>query len=244
MLLPEVIGVTVGCHCGTVTTRCHSFSDNALSLTQGTIMPVSPGDTMKLTFRGTCFGQRIIYDLAYECTVGNAVMTTGQVLQETINQVTAVGANNILTNLRNAMPPQWSLDEIRAQIISPQRSAFLSNGFAGFVGLNVGAATAAARQGAITRRTDFSGRNQISTLKVGPIPDNASAAGLLTVPYQTLLGLMGTDSIKGLLLPVSTVQWVSTILSPSGLSLGRRLSNFFIQPQSRVLVRRVVGRGE
>lgn len=206
-------------------------------------MPVTAGDTMRLTLLGTCFGQSIFADLSYRCTVGNSGLSTQAVLDETLAQVVAGGANDVVTRYRACLPPQYTMTELRAQIIKPVRSAFRSSFPVGFVGTNAGAATVACDSAALLRRTALSGRNQISVLKVGPVPDGASAAGLLTVAYTNTLGLWGPDTIKGLLLPVSTVQWVNTILDKNGLASGRDLINFAIRPESRVMRRRVVGRG-
>jgi len=207
-------------------------------------MPIAVGDTIRTSFLGTCFGQRIIFDLSYECTVANPALSTAAGLNELNAQVTAGGANDILINYLAVLPPQYTLNQVRSQIIRPVRSAYFGINFVGTVGTNANAATMAADSAAITRRTDTSGRNQVSTLKVGPCPDAAAAAGLLTGAYQLLLSNLGTDTIKTLLMPVSTNQFVATILGPTGLSLSRRLVQFLVQPQARTHSRRVVGRGE
>lgn len=207
-------------------------------------MPVSADDTMRLTFRGTCFSQRIILDLSYRCTVGNGLLTTAQVLDETLTQVVGGGVNDIKTNYLACLPPQYTLNEVRAQIIRPVRSAFRSIIPVGFVGTNVNPATVACDSAAITRRTNLSGRNQISTLKIGPVPDGGSAAGLLTAGYTALAAALMADTIKTLVLPISTVQWVATILNSAGFATLRDLVNGVVGTSSRVMTRRVVGRGE
>lgn len=206
-------------------------------------MPVTAGDTMRLTLLGTCFSQRIFLDLSYRCTVGNAGVSTQAVLDETLTQAIAGGANDVVVRYLACLPPQYTLNELRAQIIKPTRSAFRSLLPVGSVGTNANAATVACDSAALVRRTALSGRTQVSTLKIGPVPDGGSAAGLLTVPYTNTLGLYGPDTIKTLLLPVTTVQWVSTILDSAGLASSRDLVNFVIKPESRVMRRRVVGRG-
>lgn len=183
-------------------------------------MPVNPGDTIRVTLAGTCFQQRILCDLSYEVTVGNAVLATPVVLSELINQISAAGPNSIWAEYRACLPPQWLSSEIRAQVILPQRSAFVSIGFNAFPGLNVNPTTSATRQAAITRRTNIAGRNQTSTLKVGPAPDAGFSNGLVTAAYEPVLSAFGGASIKPLLLPISTVQLVSTILTPGGSQSG------------------------
>lgn len=207
-------------------------------------MAVAAGDTIRLTFRGLCFGQRIIVDYGYRVTVGNAGLTTAQVLNELNTQVFAGGGNDIMANYLLCLPPQYQALEIRSQVIKPVRSAYQSQVLVGIVGTNANASTVACDSGALTRRTALAGRNQVSVLKIGPLPDASSAAGLLTAGARGQIAVWGVDTIKPLLLPVSTVQLVSTILDPLGFSTGRDLTNIFVQAESRVMTRRVVGRGE
>lgn len=206
-------------------------------------MPVNAGDSVRIQIMGFCFLQRIIVDLTYRCTVGNIVLTTAQVLDELNLQIVAAGANNLTTNYLKCLPPQYTQEKVRSQVVWPLRSTFRENFTAGAVGTNVNAATVACDSAAITRRTQLGGRNQISVLKLGPVPDGGSAAGLLTVAYTALAGGFGSDTLKTLLLPVSTCQFVPTILTKTGVNNTRDLTGFAVGLESRVMRRRVVGRG-
>lgn len=208
-------------------------------------MPINAGDTLRLTFLGRCFGQRIMLDLSYVCTVGNATATP-TLLNELINNTApgAPAATEIGTSYLACLPPQYTLEQMRAQVIRPVRSAYTSVNFVATVGTNPNPATVAADSAAITRRTLLAGRKQVSVLKIGPAPDGASAAGLITAAYTGLLGTLAQRTITTLLMPISTAQYVPCILDPLGNFDGRNLVGFLIQTESRVMRRRVVGRGE
>lgn len=207
-------------------------------------MPINPSDTLLVQFIGTCFNQRIMLDLTYRCTVGSP-LPTPVLLNELANDVAPGGpaANDIGTSYLACLPPQYTLNEIRTQVIRPVRSAYVSVGLVATVGTNVNPATVACDSAAITRRTLNAGRNQVSTLKVGPCPDGASAAGVLTNAYQALLSTFGARTLLTQVMGVSTAQYVPTILTPLGMADGRDLVSFFVQNTSRVMRRRVVGRG-
>lgn len=207
-------------------------------------MAVAAGDTIRLWFRGTCFGQRIIFDLSYRVTVGNAGLTTAQVLNELNAQVIAGGGNDIAANYLLCLPATYTMNEIRSQVIKPVRSAFQSLNLVAIVGTNANPSTVACDSGALLRRTALAGRNQVSVLKYGPLPDASSAAGLLTNAAKGQIAVSGIDTIKPLLLPVSTVQMVPTILDKLGNSTSRDLVSIKVEDESRVMRRRVVGRGE
>lgn len=207
-------------------------------------MAVLAGDTIRLWFRGLCFGQRIIFDLSYRVTVGNTILATNVVLNELNTQVIAGGGNDIVANYLLCLPPQYSMSEIRSQVIKPTRSVFVSNNLVGIVGTNANPATVACDSGALLRRTLLAGRNQVSVLKYGPLPDASSAAGLLTNAAKGQIAVSGIDTIKPLLLPISTVQMIPTILDRNGLASNRDLVSIKVEDESRVMRRRVVGRGE
>lgn len=219
-----------------VTTHCHwsRYLD----------MPVEPDNTIKVTFRGRCFGQQIIMDLSYVCTVGPAAVSTEQELLNIADAV-QVAPTDIRTAYLACLPPEYTLDEIRAQVLFPQRSAYSSYfPIAGTAGTNANSATVSNDAAAITRRTAAAGRSQISTLKIGPAPDAVSTAGVLTNGYRTLLATLATRTLS-LVTTVSTGQYRPIILSaPVFAPSPRFLSSFRIGIFSRVNRRRTVGLGE
>lgn len=207
-------------------------------------MPINAGDTLKLTLRGTCFNQAIYLDLTYRCTVGSAVATI-TALQEFASAIGPGGpvGNQIADSYLACLPPQYLGMTIDAQVLSPIRSAYATVIFAAAVGTNAGAATVACDSASVYRRTDRAGRNQISTLKIGPMPDAASAAGLITPAMTALLSTFGSRTLLPQIMPASTNQYVPCILSKTGAASGRDLTTFRVGPESRVMRRRVVGRG-
>lgn len=207
-------------------------------------MPINPSDTVLVQFIGSCFNQRIMLDLTYRCTVGSP-LPTPVLLNELANDVAPGGpaANDIGTSYLACLPPQYNLLEIKTQVLRAVRSAYVSVGTPGTVGTNANPATVACDSAAITRRTLLAGRNQVSTLKVGPCPDGASVAGLLTAAYSGLLSAFAARTLITQVMGVSTAQYVPTILDNTGAASGRDLISFFVQPESRVMRRRVVGRG-
>lgn len=207
-------------------------------------MAVTAGDTIQITWLGRCFAQRIMLDLTYRVTVGNATLTTTQVLQELNSHIFVAGAGDMTTDYIALLPPSYSLEEIRSQVLRPVRQAFVPLGTAGTVGTNANPATVASDAASIVRRTNLAGRRHVSTLKIGPVPDGGSAAGLLTVAYRTLLATFGQKTLNPIVLPVSTVQLIPTILTALGDADGRDLTTFLIPTTSRVNRRRTVGVGE
>lgn len=208
-------------------------------------MPVLVGDSVELQWIGSCFAQTIRMNLTYRCAVQNVGRTTGQTLQELLTTVNGAGANAITPQYLACLPPQYSLLETRAQVIRPTRSAYTSQVFVGGTpGTHASPATVANDSAAVTRRTALAGRRQVSTLKVGPVPDAVSAAGLLVAAYKVLLEAFAGRTTITILNPVGTEQFIPTILTATGFPDGRDLETFRIGDQSRVQRRRTVGLGE
>ena len=207
-------------------------------------MALLNNDVVQVTFRGTCFNQRILMVLNYlisgDFPAVNSIQTDLGLIR---TAVLAGGVNDIETPYLACLPPQFTLQEVRAQRIRATRSAFFTTVLAGAVGTNVNPATVSCDSAGITRRTDLAGRNKVSCLKIGPAPDGASAAGQLTGAYTALLSALGSKTILAFTPPTSGSLVIPIVFHPTTNTFDI-LNNFFIEHESRVMNRRVVGRGE
>lgn len=208
-------------------------------------MGILAGDKIQVSFRGTCFGQRILMVRLYEAlgpgVGGNSIR---QDLQNINSELAAGGGFDLVTPYLACLPPQYTLQEIRSQVISPIRSAYEGVAVVGGAGTNVNPATVACDSAGIIVRTDLAGRKHRGTVKIGPIPDGASAAGLLTPAYKVLLTAVGSKLIQAF----TPVGWGGTLVAPvmwdKVANTTRNLQTFLIPDDSRVMYRRIVGKGE
>jgi hypothetical protein len=226
-----------------MTARCHS--DNALSLYHEVkTMALKDGDLIMTTWRGICFGQRIIMARPYKIS-GDfpAINSYNQDMQLILAAIVAAGVNDVQTPYLACLPPQYTLQEVRAQRLKPTRNAYVPNTFAGAVGTNANAATVANDAAAITYRTALAGRSQVATTHVGPMPDAASAAGLITAAQRALLSALGTVLTTSFVPPTSGSLVVPVIWNRK-LNTTEFITNFRLGDASRVQRRRTVGIGE
>lgn len=210
-------------------------------------MAMLNNDRVQVTFRGTCFGQRILmvrmYQLIGDAPLAQSIRTD---LQDINSAVAAAGVQDIATSYLACLPPQFTLQGIRSQRITPLRSAYeeLVMGGGGSPGTNVNPATVACDSAGIVIRAAEAGRNERGTVKIGPCPDGASAAGVLTAAYQALLGAVGSKLVTSFV----PAGWGATLVAPilfnRAASNSRLVQTFLIPTDSRVMRRRVVGRGE
>lgn len=206
-------------------------------------MPIDNGAIVLVSFRGLCFGQRIILTHTLRKTSAPAGTKTVEQELESIIEDTKAGGNIALVPPYLAcLPTTYSLTEIRAQVISPVRSAYLTNSEL-LVGTHASPATVANDSAAITLRTALAGRREVSTKKIGPVPDAASAAGLLTTPYRGLLSQVALALKQTTVLPdgeaYSPVIWHRNLVPSFSL-----VTNHVLGDQSRTQRRRTVGLGE
>lgn len=201
-------------------------------------------DRVQVQFRGTCFGQQIILNRMYlisgDFPLGTSVNTD---LQSILTSVIAGGVNDQTTPYLACLPATYTLNECRAQRIKPTRSAYSSQFPIGFVGTNANAATKPNCTGSITFRTALGGRGQHGTAHIGPAPDAAAVAGILTAAYQTLLGNLGTPLLGSFVPPLSG-SLVVPILWQRKTDTFQLWQSFFIGQTSRVQRRRTVGIGK
>ena len=207
-------------------------------------MPVALLDTFHVLLNGTCFSQRIRTRLTYVVIAVNPVVDPVVSMNEIIAGVQAVGANNLTTNYLTCLPTSYTLNEVRGQWLRATKLAYISSFPVASIGTNANPATVACDSAAVVRRASKAGRKYISTLKLGPVPDGGSASGLLVATYKALATNFGNDTLKTLSFPVSGIIAIPTILQPNGLSTDADLKTLLIPNESRVMRRRVVGRGE
>lgn len=201
-------------------------------------------DKVLVTWRGLCFGQRIILTNTY-LVIGdiNAATTVEQDLANISDVIAPAGVDDKTTRLLAAYPPQMAVTEIRVQRLRPVRSAYHVHTLAGVVGTNAGAATVANDSAAITMRTPFAGKMFRATKHFGPVPDAASAAGLITAAYRAKLVDVGAALLE-VIQPAGTASFLAPgVFNPPTGNL-TLFTNFLIGDQARVQRRRTVGVGE
>lgn len=200
-------------------------------------------DWVQCTWRGTCFGQRIILTHHYLVVGDWGVATTvAQDLAQINSELDVAGAFDPTTDYLACLPPQYTLNEIRSQRIKANRSVYRSLAKVATVGTNANPATVASDAAAITCRGSNAGRSNLSVKKIGPVPDAASAAGLLTAPYTALLTALGSRLVQGFT-PAGSGSLLTPIVPHADKVTFEILNNFLVGPESRVNRRRTVGLG-
>jgi len=201
-------------------------------------------DIVRVTYRGLCFGQRIILTNDYLMIGDLNVVTT--VIEDLANIATVIGtggADNKTGRYLAALPPEYSMSDIRVQQIWPTRSAYWSQPTPATVGTNANSATVANDAAAITMRTPFSGRKHRGTKHIGPTPDAASAAGLLTNAYKLIMNGVGNMLLE-VIQPAGTASFLKPGIYNKPLNALTFTINYVVGDQSRIQRRRTVGVGE
>lgn len=206
-------------------------------------MPVNPGDLIQISWRGKSFGQNVLMVRNYRVSgTGAASQPTGQTLAQIIDTVEAAGTWGGTAQYLACLSNQYSLSEIRAQVVRPDRSAFVARSYVDVFG-NAGASPLSNTTAAITMRTANAGRNQVSTVKIGPIPAAFVASGELTPAARVQLNSMRDWLAFSITADVTGIVLAPIIWHAPGLTFDAIIGGT-LQPQARVMVRRTVGRGE
>lgn len=206
-------------------------------------MPVNAGDLIQLSWKGNCFGQRIMLIRNYRVSgTGGSTQPTGQTLAQIIDYMGPGGTAGFTEQYLNCLANQYTLDEIRAQVVRPTRSAFAARSYGDVPGTG-GATQISNSQGAITLRTANAGRNQVSTVKIGPLPAIYSNVGYISavgrVQLLSMLDFLATSyNVTPPGITLAPIIWHAPGLTYDALIGGS------VWDQSRVMVRRTVGRGE
>lgn len=207
-------------------------------------MALMANDILHFSFRGNCFGQRIMLTQWYRASgIGNPSTTLQADFAEWRGLIDGVAVNDLTSQYLALFGSAYELNELRFQRIRPTRSAYSSFVPTATAGTFDGETGTAANSAAITYRTALAGRSQVSTKKIGPLPEDASVSGLIADTYAELLSLFAVNLQSDIALPVAGVTLTPGIYHPNDFSF-TPYASFILQDTSRTMSRRVVGRGE
>lgn len=205
-------------------------------------MPLFVGDIVLATIKGRCYGQRILFTQTLRVhTAGDPGQSANFQLGLFAAEIGTGGPTDWLTAYRACLQADYTMLELRTQVVAPIRTAYRSDIFTGIGTGGVG--TVANDAAAVTLRTENAGRNQVANKHLGPIPDSVSVQGELTNAYKIILAAFAVkltqDVVVGAgpltLRPVIFHRLTNTYNDVAGYAIG---------DQSRVQRRRTVRFGE
>lgn len=201
-------------------------------------------DIVQATWVGSCFGQLIEmvrkYVILGDFPAPNTIATDLDLINTALS---AGGVLDMETPYLACLPGSYSLQQLRTQKINGVRSAYRPLTFVGGApGTNAGAASSANHSAGITCRTALAGRKQRGTVHVGPTPDAAAVAGILTAAYQVTLTSLAAKMILSFTPPTSGSLVIPILRHADGTF--DLISTAPIQLTSRVQRRRTVGVGK
>lgn len=196
-----------------------------------------------VSMHGSCFGQRIILTQWYrKLSAPSGSGSVTEDLAEIVAALVPLGTADIMTAYLACLPAAYTLLEVRAQGIRPIRTAYFHEPVS-LPGTHIGSASVANDSACVTLRTANSGRNQIANKHIGPVPDSASASGLIVPAYRAKLVLLGATLVTPFVTGNGD-EWVPIIPHGALIGGGDLATNFRVGDQSRVQRRRTVGLGE
>lgn len=207
-------------------------------------MAIVANDILFFSVRGSCFNQRILLTQYYQATgEGNPSTTLTADFAEWVSVIDAVGNNDLMSRYMALFASSYEAQEMRFQRIKPVRSAYTSFVPSVQAGQFEGETNTAAMSAGVTFRTALSGRDQVSTKKIGPLPEEASISGLIADTYAELLGQFAAQLATNISLVQAAVTLVPGIFHPKTQTF-TPFASHIVQDTTRTMSRRVVGRGE
>lgn len=202
-------------------------------------------DIVQVSLVGSYAAQRILFTQTYRVsTAPTSVVSTFDFCGEVIDDITG-GATALQNKYLACMPANYTLTQIRAQVIYPVRQVAVRQG-ASQAGTGSGAETGNTA-GVITFYTDLAGRSQISNKHIGPLPLGASVNGALRPEQIALLDALGEEILEGFTDlgdggEMTACIYHANVLGPIGKTTD--MLGFNTQTTTRTMRRRTLGRGE
>jgi len=194
------------------------------------------------TYRGSLLNQTTLNTVHYRVSNPSSIVTVKEEMEEFLKRFTAVGPNDILTAYRQALPDNFFLRQAVLQPVYPTRYRRVAATLT-----QQGAADPSEVsnvQAAITFNTIKAGRNQIGGIRVPQTPANAQGGSWIPAWLNTLeiVGdVFSTLLVAGL--GGGSYQPVIFHRSPNANPRWDDISDFIVQPTTRVIRRRTVGVG-
>lgn len=132
-------------------------------------MSLAVDDVVEVSFRGTLYGQRILTVLHYAVVTATAGSTIDQLQTIAASLNASTGSQDPVGKMLALQSNDYTLDAIRTQVVSPQRSIYVqvANGNSGLVG-DIAATPNIALS--ITKRGFEGGRKSIGRLQLAGVP--------------------------------------------------------------------------
>lgn len=214
---------------------------------EGILMPISQNDLLLLTFRGTLFGQRVMTQYGFVCTSSSSANDVLADQQQLADNVSTDTGTQILGTYLACLSPALVVNQIWVQRIWPTRQirTIKTVNLAGQRGINTDTANVAA---VITRRTNLSGRDQISNLHLpGPPMDADLVAGVWQAGVLGAYGAHAAESYDSITVPVTGGSYTvrGCIIHRTGAPGAHTLiTSHLVNQFARTMRRRTVGLGE
>lgn len=206
-------------------------------------------DVYYVAFAGTYASQRILLTHHYQITAITPPVdydVAAQVLATALRG--GVGGGDLIeTKYLACLPTTYELDFIRVQKVKPTRLV-VKDTLRGVPGTHEDEANTGNLAGTITLRTDFAGREQVSTKHIGPIPtsDGVNQNGELSAPFKVKLQTLGTALLQSYSDLVTGITFTPVILHPTDIDPPDTdvLKSGIVGSQTRVMRRRTLRFGE
>lgn len=198
---------------------------------------------VRVNWYGRCFGQRIMLTTGYIKEAGAINLSVQTEMNALIDEMLVGGQLDILGTYMALLPADYALEKITAQVVQATRFSMIQRNVT-TNGTHAAAATVANDSACITLSGELAGARNRSNKHIGPIPDAASASGLLQPGYVALLSALGAKLVTTLILPAGAETYVPCVINTPPIVGVGVLDRHTVGPQSRVQRRRTVGLGE
>lgn len=207
-------------------------------------MPLTVGDTVQISYSGRCFNQRILFTHNFRVSETTSSAPATEITLD-IAEFFSDAANPLREKYLACLPPQYTLDEVRAQVLYPLRLPYASVPL-GVPGEGQDAAETTNLAACFTLHTALTGRDQIAVSHIGPISSVHAASGVWTASILGALIDLADECTNTYAITAALTTLVPVVLH-KGANANPRYHDvvgFRIQQTVRTMRRRTVGRGE
>lgn len=204
---------------------------------------VNQGDIVQVSVQGLCLGQMTLATMEYICTASSTSPSYVTAVQNIADNFRTGPINSWAAAYVAVAPNNWTLVNVRAQVIYPTRGIFRVSAASTPGGYGSGASTTNVT-GVITKRTISGKRWGLGRLHLAPLPNGSFGDGVLTGAYTSLLATLVSYIPQTLVMNSETTALMPILFSINTPTRQTPVISADLQNTVRVLRRRTLGVGK
>lgn len=202
------------------------------------------GTIFEYTVVGNVNGQKCMTVLHYCCSAPSAIGDPQDETSALMSELEPLGSIAVIANMQACQSGEYNIDYTRGQLFNANRFSYVRHVMA-IAGTIAEPCSAQNVNATITKRTQYSGRNQVGSVHLPGLADSEYESGLITTGAKVFLDDFAREAKKTIAITADTGRYFACVWHREETFpvWADQWKSWITQPEVRVMRRRTVGLG-